>query len=121
MPVIRRLLIDDAADAGLLVAVSDAAGRLLWVEGCPSLRARAEGMRFLPGADWSESSAGTNAPGTALALGEPVQIFGPEHLVRQVTPWSYSAAPIREPDTGAVLGVLDVTGSAEVANRRPWP
>ncbi len=115
MPVIRRLLIDDAADAGLLVAVSDAAGRLLWVEGCPSLRARAEGMRFLPGADWSESSAGTNAPGTALALGEPVQIFGPEHLVRQVTPWSCSAAPIREPDTGAVLGVLDVTGSAEVA------
>ena len=115
MPVIRRLLIDDAADAGLLVAVSDAAGRLLWVEGCPSLRARAEGMHFLPGADWSESSAGTNAPGTALALGEPVQIFGPEHLVRQVTPWSCSAAPIREPDTGAVLGVLDVTGGAEVA------
>ena len=115
MPVIRRLLIDDAADAGLLVAVSDAAGRLLWVEGCASLRARAEGMHFLPGADWSESSAGTNAPGTALALGEPVQIFGPEHLVRQVTPWSCSAAPIREPDTGAVLGVLDGTGSAEVA------
>ena len=30
MPVIRRLLVDDAADAGLLVAVSDAAGQLLW-------------------------------------------------------------------------------------------
>jgi hypothetical protein len=115
MPVIRRLLIDDAADAGLLVAVSDAAGQLLWVEGCPSLRARAEGMHFLPGADWSEASAGTNAPGTALALRMPVQIFGPEHLVRQVTPWSCSAAPIREPDTGAILGVLDVTGGAEVA------
>lgn len=115
MPVIRRLLIDDAAEAGLLVAVSDAAGQLLWVEGCPSLRARAEGMHFLPGADWSEASAGTNAPGTALALGQPVQIFGPEHLVRQVTPWSCSAAPIREPDTGAILGVLDVTGGAEVA------
>ena len=115
MPVIRRLLITDAEEAGLLVAVSDAAGRLLWVEGCPNLRSRAEGMYFLPGADWSERSAGTNAPGTALAVGEPVQIFGPEHLVRQVTPWSCTAAPIREPDTGAILGVLDVTGGAEVA------
>ena len=42
-------------------------------------------MHFVPGADWSEESAGTNAPGTALALGRPVQIFGPEHLLRPVT------------------------------------
>ena len=115
MPVIRRLLVDEAAEAGLLVAVSDAAGQLLWVEGDPLLRARAENIHFLPGADWSEESAGTNAPGTALALGRPVQIFGPEHLLRSVTPWSCSAAPIREPDTGAILGVLDLTGGPEVA------
>ncbi|MET0931330.1 MAG: GAF domain-containing protein, partial [Aeromicrobium sp.] len=115
MPVIRRLLVDSAADAGLLVAVSDAAGQLLWVEGNAALRSLAEGMHFLPGADWSEASVGTNAPGTALALDRPVQIFGPEHLARQVTPWSCSAAPIHDPDTGAILGVLDLTGGAEVA------
>jgi transcriptional regulator of acetoin/glycerol metabolism len=115
MPVVRRLLVDSAADAGLLVAVSDAAGQLLWVEGAAGLRSRAEAMHFMPGADWSETSAGTNAPGTALAIDRPVQIFGPEHLGRQVTPWSCSAAPIHDPDTGAVLGVLDVTGGAEVA------
>lgn len=114
MPVIRRLLVDPAAECGLLVAVSDAAGQLLWVEGDPSLRSRAEQMHFLPGADWSESSAGTNAPGTALAVGGPVQILGAEHLSRPVTPWSCSAAPIHEPETGAVLGVLDLTGGAEV-------
>ncbi len=110
MPVIRRLLVESATDAGLLVAVSDAAGQLLWVEGDASLRSRAEAMHFLPGADWSEASVGTNAPGTALALNRPVQIFGAEHLARQVTPWSCSAAPIHDPDTGAVLGVLDLTG-----------
>ncbi len=115
MPVIRRLLVESAADSGLLVAVSDAVGQLLWVEGSPALRASAEAMHFVPGADWSEVSAGTNAPGTALALDRPVQIFGPEHLARQVTPWSCSAAPIHDPDTGAVLGVLDLTGGAEVA------
>jgi len=115
MPVIRRLLVESAAEEGLLVAVSDAAGQLLWVEGSASLRSRAESMHFVPGADWSEVSAGTNAPGTALALDRPVQIFGPEHLARHVTPWSCSAAPIHDPDTGAVLGVLDLTGGAEVA------
>jgi len=115
MPVIRQLLVESAAEAGHLVAVSDAVGQLLWVEGSHDLRARAEGMHFLPGADWSEASAGTNAPGTALALDRPVQIFGPEHLSRNVTPWSCSAAPIHDPDTGAVLGVLDLTGTAEVA------
>jgi hypothetical protein len=116
MPVIRRLLVDSATEAGLLVAVSDAAGQLLWVEGAHDLRTKAELMHFVPGADWSEASAGTNAPGTALALGRPVQIFGAEHLSRSVTPWSCSAAPIRDPDTRAVLGVLDLTGGPDVAN-----
>ncbi|MFY0407686.1 transcriptional regulator [Solicola sp. PLA-1-18] len=115
MPLIRRLLVESATEAGLLVAVSDSVGRLLWVEGSSSLRSRAEGMTFLPGANWSEARAGTNAPGTALALDRPVQIFGAEHLARPVTPWSCSAAPIHDPDTGAILGVLDLTGGPEVA------
>jgi len=118
MPVIRRLLVEDAVDTGLLVAVSDAAGRLLWVEGPRPLRARAEGIHFVPGAVWSESQAGTNAPGTALALDQPVQIFAAEHLVRSVTPWSCSAAPIHDPDTGAILGALDLTGGHDVAAPR---
>lgn len=116
MPVVRRLLVESAADAGLLVAVSDAAGQLLWVEGAARLRRLAEEMNFVPGADWSEASAGTNAPGTALALDRAVSLLGPEHLARQVTPWSCSAAPVHDPDTGAVLGVIDLTGGAEVAS-----
>jgi len=116
MPLIRRLLLDSVVEAGLLLALSDAAGRLLWVEGHAGLRSRAEGMLFVAGADWSESTVGTNAPGTALALDQPVQIFAAEHLSRPVTPWSCSAAPIHDPDTGAVMGVLDLTGGGEVAS-----
>ena len=62
--------------------------------------------------------AGTNAPGTALALDQPVQIFAAEHLSRLATSWSCSAAPIHDPDTGAVLGALDLTGGDEVAAPR---
>lgn len=116
MPVIRRLLVESAAEAGHVVAVSDAAGQLLWVEGSTGLRTRAEAMHFVEGADWSEHAVGTNAPGTALELDQAVRIFGAEHLSRQVTPWSCSAAPIHDPDTGAILGVLDLTGGHEVAS-----
>jgi hypothetical protein len=115
MAIIRRLLVEDATEAGLLVAVSDAAGRLLWVEGDRGLRTRAERMHFVEGALWSEDQAGTNAPGTSLALDQPVQIFAAEHLARRATAWSCSAAPIHDPDTGAVLGALDLTGGDDVA------
>jgi transcriptional regulator of acetoin/glycerol metabolism len=118
LPVIRRLLVADAVEAGLLVAVSDAEGRLLWVDGPPRVRTRAESIHFVEGACWSEDRAGTNAPGTALTLDQPVQIFAAEHLARPVMPWSCTASPIHDPDSGAVLGVLDLTGGDEVAAPR---
>jgi len=111
MPVIRRLLVDGADDAGLVVAVGDAHGRLLWVEGDAGLRRRAEDMLFVAGADWSEASVGTSAPGTALELDRAVQIRGAEHYNRIVHPWSCTAAPVHDPATGALLGVIDITGT----------
>lgn len=116
LPVIRRLLVQDAEADRMIVAVTDADGRMLWVEGDRQLRARAEAMHFVEGARWSEDVAGTNAPGTALALDHAVQIFGSEHYRRPVQPWSCSAAPVHHPLTGALLGVIDVTGGDHVAS-----
>jgi hypothetical protein len=115
LPVIRRLLVQDAEASRMIVAVSDAAGRLLWVEGDRQLRARAEAVHFVEGARWSEDVAGTNAPGTALAVDSAVQIYGSEHFRRAVQPWSCSAAPVHDPVTGALLGAIDVTGGDSVA------
>ncbi|WP_457963246.1 transcriptional regulator [Arthrobacter sp. D1-29] len=112
MPVIHKLLVQPSHDAGLLVAVGDDVGRLLWVEGDPALQSRAEGMMFVPGADWSEATVGTSAPGTALALGRGIQISGAEHYQRSVHPWSCTAVPFHDPDSGALLGVVDITGGA---------
>jgi hypothetical protein len=111
MPVINKLLVQPSHDSGLLVAVGDEVGRLLWVEGDPVLQRRAEGMMFVPGADWSEATVGTSAPGTALALGRGIQISGAEHYQRAVHPWSCTAVPFHDPDSGAVLGVVDITGT----------
>jgi len=110
LPTIHNLLIRHSFDAGLIVAVGDEAGRLLWIDGDRSLRRKAEGMLFVEGADWSETAVGTSAPGTALALDHGIQIRGAEHFNRIVHPWSCTAVPVHDPGSGAVLGVIDITG-----------
>jgi transcriptional regulator of acetoin/glycerol metabolism len=113
MPVIDRLLVQPSLESGMLVAVGDENGRLLWVDGDRDLRRRAEGMLFMAGTDWSEASVGTSAPGTALALQRSVQIAGAEHFSPLAHPWSCTAVPLHDPDSGTVLGVIDITGTAD--------
>jgi hypothetical protein len=96
-------------DARHIVAIADADANLLWVTGERDTCERAREMRFQEGAAWSERTAGTNAVGTAAALDHPVQIFSAEHVVEAVHPWTCSAAPIHDPATGELIGVVDVT------------
>ncbi|MEU6097116.1 GAF domain-containing protein [Streptomyces sp. NPDC047079] len=116
MPLIRELMGPFAADGEHLLAVCDAQGRLLWVEGDPATRRRADRMNFVPGARWAESAVGTNAPGTAVAVDRPVQVFAAEHFTRRVQPWTCAAAPVHDPRTGRVLGALDITGGDGLAH-----
>ena len=70
----------------------------------------ADDMNFAEGTLWSEGGAGTNAIGTAIAVDHAVQVFGPEHFSDPVQRWTCSACPIHDPDTGEVIGVIDLTG-----------
>jgi hypothetical protein len=110
-PLIRNCLAATADEGGYLIVVSDAEGVLLSIEGSAAIRMRAaEVMNFAEGTLWSEPGAGTNAIGTAVALDHAVQVFGPEHFHEPVQRWVCSAAPIHDPDTGSLLGVIDLTG-----------
>ena len=112
MPLIRRLLVRDVDGEGLLVAVGDELGRLLWVEGDQAARQRAERMLFVAGANWAEDRVGTSAPGTALALDHGIQIHDTDHFDTVVHGWSCTAVPIHDLETGRILGVIDITGDA---------
>ncbi len=116
MPLFRELMGSFAADGEHLLAVCDAHGRLLWVEGHASTRRQAGRMNFVPGARWSETAVGTNAPGTAVAVDRPVQVFAAEHFIRRVQPWTCAAAPVHDPRTGRVLGAVDITGGDGLAH-----
>ncbi|QES51470.1 transcriptional regulator [Streptomyces venezuelae] len=116
MPVFRDLVGAFAAHERHLFAVCDARGSLLWVEGDSGTLDRAAGLGFVPGARWAETAMGTNAPGTAVAVGEAVQVFGAEHFSRSVHPWTCAAAPVRDPRTGRLLGAVDITGGDGLAH-----
>ena len=116
MPMVRRLLLDGGGSDGMIVALADVSGRLLWLDGDRAVRRDLERAGFVEGASWSEQDAGTNAPGIALATNHEVQIFAAEHFTRAVQPWSCSAAPVHDPVTGRILGVLDITGRDPAAS-----
>jgi hypothetical protein len=113
-PLLDDVLGQAARDCDAVMAVSDAAGQLLWVCGSPSVLRRAESIGFVEGSNWDERLAGTNAPGMALRLDGPVNVVGTEHFRRSVQRWSCAATTIHDPADQSVLGVLDITGGQEV-------
>lgn len=93
-----------------IMVVADADGRVLWREGHPSVLRMADGHGFEPGADWRESTVGTNGVGTALVVRRPVQVHSAEHFVATHHAWTCAGAPITDPRDGRLMGVVDVSG-----------
>ena len=115
-PLLYDVLGKAAEDCDSVMAVADEQGQLLWVCGRRDVLRRAEAINFVEGAQWDEEHAGTNAPGTALRLDAPVTIKAAEHFVRPVQRWSCAAAPIHDPVTHRILGVVDVTGGDDIGS-----
>jgi hypothetical protein len=111
LPLIEDSLTAIADESAHLIVISDADGLLLWIGGNARVRmAAADSMNFTEGALWSENGAGTNAIGTALAADHAVQVFAAEHFNEIVQAWTCAAAPVHDPDTGQLLGIVDLTG-----------
>jgi hypothetical protein len=110
MPLLRNTLVSIADEAMHVMLVTDAEGTILWREGAASLLRVADNSGLLPGFSVSEEAVGTNAMGTTIAVDAPVSIHSAEHLVRTFHRWTCAAAPVHDPDTGAILGAIDITG-----------
>ena len=110
LPLLRSTLVGVADEAMHVMVVTDAVGNVLWMDGRTDVRRLAERISFVEGVRWSEDSVGTNAIGTAIAVDAPVQIHAAEHYAADQHVWTCAAAPIHDPDTGAMLGVVDVSG-----------
>lgn len=109
---LRAVLTSVAEASQFLMVVCDADGVVLWREGSTRVRIVADELGFVAGARWTEQVVGTNAIGTALAERAPVELFSAEHFEHTQHPWYCTAAPVHDPRTGDLVGVVDVSGPA---------
>ncbi|HEY1828715.1 MAG TPA: LuxR C-terminal-related transcriptional regulator [Acidimicrobiales bacterium] len=115
-PVLRRISADLAA-LDVSVVLSDASANVLVrADGSRSIRARLDQVSLGPGYAYAEETVGTNAIGTALAMGSPALIMGREHFAEVLTELSCAAAPIVDPVNCQVVGVIDLTSAADDAS-----
>ncbi|HWM60160.1 MAG TPA: GAF domain-containing protein [Pseudonocardia sp.] len=112
LPGLRASLASIADEAQHIMVVTDADGVVLWRDGCARVRRRADALGFTDGAAWTETAVGTNAIGTALVERAAVQLFSAEHYERSLHPWTCAAAPVHDPRTGELLGIVDISGPA---------
>ncbi len=98
------------SDSHSILLLTNQDGVILKAAGDLRTLTAGEKIHLTTGGDWREAMAGTNGIGTALATGQPAYIHGSEHFCEGIKSWSCAAAPICEPGTGAIIGVLDISG-----------
>ncbi|WP_063643540.1 SpoIIE family protein phosphatase [Catenulispora acidiphila] len=108
-PVLERLhalLIDTP----VCVVLSDAAARILVRRaGEPGLNRHLDAVQLAEGFSYHEADAGTNGIGTALAEGRPAVVLAGEHFADRFLAFVCAGVPIRDPFSGRIRGVVDLT------------
>jgi len=108
-PIIDRLS-EETANIPLSIAVTDAKARVLTrVDNSRTIGLLLDDVSFAPGFDYGEAGIGTNGVGTVFESGQPIQIVGPEHFHERLQPFACSGTPIRDPLSGRIEGVLDIS------------
>ncbi len=96
--------------SGFALFLTDKDGYIVDVIGDNDIMKRIEELNFLKGELWSENVVGTNAIGTALYLGKPVQTIGAEHYGVNQHSWTCSASPIYDEDDN-LIGCINMSGN----------
>jgi DNA-binding CsgD family transcriptional regulator len=115
-------LIDDLASTSVGLVLTDRRGDILdrWVPE-RSLERQLDRVDLAPGFVYAEAAIGTNGIGTAIAERKPTFVRGSEHFADALTALACAAAPIIDPRTGHVLGVVDLTCSTRDASALMLP
>ncbi len=95
--------------SGFVIALTDENGVILTVNGDENIKSQIKAGEFREGAQWSEASIGTNAIGTALVTGAPIQVYSYEHYCRCAQVSTGSCAPIRD-ESNKIIGAVTLVG-----------
>ena len=114
---IIRQLAEIAATAGQYLAVSDADGVLVRIEGDDSGRSEFEPYGIALGSCWDERVAGTNGVTIAMSHNKAFTVRGNEHFFAKLHPFACTAVPLLDAENqtvGAInLATVDRGNRAE--------
>lgn len=103
---------------GYATVLADATGCILVMSGEQKILRALSKINFEPGQDLREEACGTNAVGTAIVDDRPLQVIGAENFAEVGSNLTCSAAPIHDPATHRIAGVLDVTADCRLIEPR---
>jgi transcriptional regulator of acetoin/glycerol metabolism len=104
------------AGSNFLLAFADHEGVILDLYADNRFSMSSSDAGIVAGSCWSETVAGTNGLGTALACGAAVAVTGLEHYYLKLGDVSCTAAPVRDA-RGQIVGVLDASSYYESRQR----
>lgn len=108
-PVIDRLY-EQLDGLPASIVLTDEQGRLIdRKDRSRELARHFDTVYFAPGFNYAEAHVGTNGVGTALEDGHPVFVSGAEHFNERSGPFACAGAPIRNPLTRRVEGLIDLS------------
>ncbi|WP_345360949.1 sigma-54-dependent Fis family transcriptional regulator [Actinoallomurus liliacearum] len=115
-PVLDRLQ-EVLSDASASLLLTDAHGRILdrRVEHA-SLAACLDRLQLAPGFGYGEEYVGTNGIGTAIEARQVAAVFGTEHFTERLHAMACAGAPVHNPLTGRLAGLIDITCWIKDAN-----
>lgn len=99
----------EVANAGAVVTIADAGGRILTAWGDKKARSVASAGGMAPWYCWSEGTVGTNSMGTALETQRAVMIRQSEHWCQAFHEWSCGGIAVRDVVTREPLAVLNIS------------
>ncbi|MFV8183417.1 sigma-54-dependent Fis family transcriptional regulator [Streptomyces sp. AF1B] len=115
-PVLDRLS-DALQGTPMCLILTDSKGRVRERRtGDRALHRYLDDICLAPGFSYAEEYVGTNGIGTAAEDGRTAQVFGSEHFSERLQRVSCAAAPIRNPVSGRVLGLIDLTSWQHTAS-----
>ena len=98
-----------AEQSSIVIAVGDVGSTIMWSAASQSMRSAAEKVHFMPGGQWREDLVGTNALALSLKTQQSSCVFSNEHYMSSVQDWVCYAAPIIDPYSKQLLGVIDLS------------
>lgn len=98
-----------AEQSSMVVAVGDVGSTIVWSASSRQMQSAAESVHFMQGGQWKEELVGTNALALSLKTQQSSCVFSNEHYMTSIHDWVCYAAPIIDPYSKQVLGVIDLS------------